>query len=218
MFSLSSPASSANPCRQRRKRRQISASSSSASVSAACGVCGSENCNRGHDSSSSGSVYAFSNGAVGPKIPKIIDDALQDFFDMTLKKYVEKWYETLISREDKTFVKQLRIHIRYALCQCWCRLQHVDLPHVILDEVVPVAINHAAVYADVRRQNSGSLGKTDTLSAGHTLLIGLFLRKLGRSGPRTHVVNEALTSRDAIEIVRVGVSEALGRLRYQPMR
>jgi len=77
-------------------------------------------------------------------LPSNVDEALERLFERILTEYVNSWYCDLSA--DSEFVQQIRNIIRDITSNILKRLSKVDLSEVILEDVVPIGIQHVDSY------------------------------------------------------------------------
>eukprot|EP00057_Strongylocentrotus_purpuratus_P010162 XP_011664636.1 PREDICTED: sorting nexin-14 [Strongylocentrotus purpuratus] len=112
-----------------------------------CPVCGNDNCNRHR-----GELYHTNYQPwIDLKIPKRVDDALSEFFELVLKEYVYSWYSESMSK-DEEFVKELRTSLRYTISVILRRLKQIDLPTVIIHKLIKAGLSHLDVYLRAKRK------------------------------------------------------------------
>ncbi|XP_071489884.1 sorting nexin-14-like [Diadema antillarum] len=112
-----------------------------------CPVCGNDNCTRHR-----GELYHTNYQPwMDLYIPKRVDDALSEFFELVFRDFVYSWYSESIS-SDEEFVRELRTTLRYTVSVILRRLKQVDLPTVILDKLIKAALSHLDVYLRAKKK------------------------------------------------------------------
>ncbi|XP_058798225.1 sorting nexin-14-like [Phymastichus coffea] len=106
-----------------------------------CRVCGNNQCKR-H------SKLPHLNPI--PKVPKGFDVALENFLEEILQTYVCAWYSAVSSNE--AFVQQLRLAIATTITNISSRLFRADLSSIIFKNLIPIAINHAKNYQELKKK------------------------------------------------------------------
>lgn len=117
-----------------------------------CAICGSSDCLRRIDRTSA-SYKAL-------KIPKVIDDALEDFLNAAFQSHLHIWYDVLTN--DKAFVVDLRFHLRRALASLLHRALEVDLNDLILKKILPPSLSFLNEYLQVRNEHATVAGFDDS--------------------------------------------------------
>ncbi|RXG68734.1 Sorting nexin-14 [Armadillidium vulgare] len=116
-----------------------------------CSVCGGEECNRQH------TTNAFNISAhahVYFTVPQSIDEALEEIFNLVLDHHIYYWYKE-ISVHDQ-LADEIRYIIRYAAASLGTRLTKVDLPSIILDQLIPCGLVHVDSYVEGSRKVRGN--------------------------------------------------------------
>nr|XP_054762463.1 sorting nexin-14-like [Lytechinus pictus] len=112
-----------------------------------CPVCGNDNCNRHR-----GELYHTNYQPwIDLSIPKRVDDALSEFFELVFRDYVYSWYSESVSK-DEEFVRELRTSLRYAISVILRRLKQIDLPTLILHKLVKAELSHLDVYLRAKKK------------------------------------------------------------------
>ncbi|XP_046401263.1 sorting nexin-14-like isoform X2 [Ischnura elegans] len=105
-----------------------------------CSVCGDGKCKRHRPA-----IPPFASQPwLGLDVPLEVDKALEDFLNQALNQFIYSWYEDLSQDED--FVQELRTSVRHAICIFLRRLLKVNIPVVITEKFVPIALCHIEDY------------------------------------------------------------------------
>ncbi|PAA88704.1 hypothetical protein BOX15_Mlig029407g1, partial [Macrostomum lignano] len=143
-------------------RYEDNSSESSESVSCSaephCTVCGNSNCYRPRSASTS-SFPPYLN--INFTVDEPVSDALFEFFELVIDRYILCWYKEISSRED--FVNDVRLHLKYAVSALLHRCSRCDIGQFVEDQVIPGAVAHYQVCNDVLRR--GNLGSTSNFES-----------------------------------------------------
>ncbi|CAG0919808.1 unnamed protein product [Notodromas monacha] len=112
-----------------------------------CGVCDKTECRRQHGEAFIEGVHPWKHLFVA----RDLDDAIDEFLELTLKEHVYAWYENLSDNE--CFVNEVRLYLRRAFCIILRRLKKVNIEEFIVRKVLPSLLWH--LNACVVSQNSG---------------------------------------------------------------
>ncbi|XP_076811994.1 sorting nexin-14-like isoform X1 [Clavelina lepadiformis] len=104
-----------------------------------CSVCGQQDCKRERSISNMESLVPW----LGIYVNETVDQALKEFIELMIERYVWKWYRDL--SEDDTFVNELKIALRHLLSALYLRVNKVDLSELILKKLLKIAIIHADI-------------------------------------------------------------------------
>ncbi len=139
-----------------------------------CPVCGHENCGRHRPELNIVAIQPWHN----MKIPLGIDNALEEFLNLTLKEFVYTWYREL--SEDEAVVDELRTSLRFLVAVLLRRIHNVDLPELILQKVLKIAIRHLHFYLLVKKNVKNKDADIEQLTLdfyGSHLHVALYNRK-----------------------------------------
>ncbi|XP_012271513.1 sorting nexin-14 isoform X2 [Orussus abietinus] len=156
-----------------------------------CGVCGGDACKRHRPSLHSTQV----------RVPKDFDAALENLLEQLLQTYVCAWYSNFSS--DDAFVQQLKIAIATATRNIADRLLRANVPAIIFNNLIPIALHHAQDWRILSRRAKEQGGNpedyvTDYLgpkvhpaaysrSAELNYLRGLIMALMPHLLPATHI-------------------------------
>ncbi|KAJ8681663.1 hypothetical protein QAD02_017455 [Eretmocerus hayati] len=121
---------------------------SKVAVNQSCGVCGNNSCNRHRKHPHLNAV---------PKVPKSFDVALERLLEEILQTYVCTWYCDLSSNE--SFIQQLRLAISTAVTNVTGRLYRADLSCIIFNHLIPLGVQHARDWKELKKRASDLGGK-----------------------------------------------------------
>jgi len=116
-------------------------------------------------------------------VPNNVDQSLERLLERILTEYIDSWYSDFTP--DAEFIQEIRICIRDITQNIIRRLSRVDLTEVILNDVVPVAVQHIDSYMwSLHHTKQDDTGKRRELFQSYTSFLG----------KKIHI---ALTSREA---------------------
>ncbi|KAK2154419.1 hypothetical protein LSH36_269g07049 [Paralvinella palmiformis] len=105
-----------------------------------CPVCGKENCSRHRPELNIVALQPWTN----LKLPQTVDAALEE-----LNPLPKKGRDL---SEDEAFVDELRSSLRFIVSVLFRRIQKVDIPTLVLQNILKIAIRHLHFYLEVKRK------------------------------------------------------------------
>ncbi|RMX46311.1 hypothetical protein pdam_00000565 [Pocillopora damicornis] len=140
-----------------------------ASSSKQCTICGNRKCQRHRPEISRAKLKPWEDLF----IPESVDAALQEFLGLLLQNYVYSWYRELSCSE--ICVDEIRASIRYMAAVLLKRIQKVDLPTFVINNVGKEGLKHLEMYLTTKQKvtASGSAANIQTAI-------------LDRFGPKMH--------------------------------
>ncbi|CAJ0585799.1 unnamed protein product, partial [Mesorhabditis spiculigera] len=79
--------------------------------------------------------------------PQLVSDAVEQFLEQVVDRFVNNWYEPGISR-DRAFLNEIRYQLRFASCQLLRRISIHELTEIIFENGIPLASLHLQRVAD----------------------------------------------------------------------
>lgn len=113
-----------------------------------CTVCSKKGCSRHRPEISHQSLHPWED----LKIPKRVDEALTEFFEIVLRTHLYSWYWDL--SHDQGFVDQARYILRYAVTIILQRTQKVNIPEFLLKKCLKKFMIHVDCYFRTKERAS----------------------------------------------------------------
>ncbi|XP_006008919.1 sorting nexin-14 isoform X2 [Latimeria chalumnae] len=84
------------------------------------------------------------------KIPSKVDASLSEILELVLENFVHPWYRDIT--DDESFVDELRVTLHFFASVLVRRAQKVDIPALITQKLLKVAMKHIEVIAKARQK------------------------------------------------------------------
>lgn len=121
-------------------------------------------------------------------IPQDVDSALERLYERVITDHIDSWYRDLSL--DEEFLQELRQVFREATTEILVRLTRIDLTETILNDVIPLALQHLDTYL-WSLQHSGLQEECESMKLGDPRLYSTWLAFMGKE------IHPALASREA---------------------
>merc|ERR1719206_1400040 len=77
-------------------------------------------------------------------IPADVDESLERLYERVITEHINSWYSEL--SHDEEFIQEIRHLFRDTTTEVLTRLTRVDITETILNDIIPVAIQHLDIY------------------------------------------------------------------------
>nr|XP_032829522.1 sorting nexin-14 isoform X2 [Petromyzon marinus] len=138
-----------------------------------CAVCGDVKCNRHRPTLSLESMQPW----LDLKVPQKVDASLAELLELVLKNFIYPWYSDFT--DDEALVDELRLTMRFAAAVLLRRTKKVDVPSLITDKLLKVAMKHIEIVVRAKQKvrNTDALQQAALEEYGPDLHLALRSRR-----------------------------------------
>merc|ERR1719244_269537 len=119
-------------------------------------------------------------------VPPDVDDSLERLYERILREHIDSWYSDL--SQDEEFLQEIRSLLREVTSEVLTRLSRLDITETLLQDIIPLAIQHLDTYLWTIHHDS--LSQMEPQQTGNQNIHSTWISFMGRD------IHPALASRD----------------------
>ncbi|CAL1295601.1 unnamed protein product [Larinioides sclopetarius] len=95
------------------------------------------------------------------KVPKEVDQALEEILELVIGKHIYSWYSTLSKDED--FVQEIRVSLRFLFSSLLRRALQVDIVKLITEKAANALCKHLDCYLQAKKYHKSNFRMEETV-------------------------------------------------------